>query len=78
MLGLPVEIIDTGELGALGCAMAAAVASGVYEDLPAAARAMVRVKARLQPDPAKKAVYDRKYARFVQAARLLDSLWSDV
>ena len=78
VLGLPVEIIDTGELGALGCAMAAAVASGVYEDLPAAARAMVRVKARLQPDPAKKAVYDRKYARFVLAARLLDSLWSDV
>lgn len=74
-LGLPVEIIDTRELGALGCAMAASVACGLYPDLQAAARQMVRVKERLEPDPLKKAAYDRKYALFVRAAQALDGLW---
>jgi L-xylulokinase len=75
VLGLPVEIIDTKELGALGCAMAASVASGLYPDLTAAARQMVRVKERLEPDAQKKAAYDRKYALFVRAAQALDGLW---
>lgn len=74
-LGLPVEIIDTRELGALGCAMAAAVASGRYADLKEAARHMVRVRERLEPDPGKKAAYDRKYELFARAARALDGLW---
>lgn len=76
VIGLPVEIIDTKELGALGCAMAASVASGVYRDLHEAARHMVRVKERLEPDPQKKSAYDRKYSLFVRASQALDGLWS--
>ena len=34
---LPIEIVDVAELGTFGCAMAAAVASGVYADLKDAA-----------------------------------------
>jgi len=75
VIGLPVETIDTKELGALGCAMTAAVASGFYPDLKDAARHMVRVKERLEPDPTKKAAYDRKFALFVQASQALDGLW---
>lgn len=74
VIGLPVEIIDTKELGALGCAMAASVASGVYRDLHEAARHMVRVKRRLEPDPQKKSAYDRKYSLFVRASQALDGL----
>ncbi len=73
--GLPVETVDTQELGALGCAMAVAVAIGSYADLPAAAEAMVRVKERLAPDPRKKDAYDRKFALFAAAAQALDDLW---
>ena len=65
-----------GELGALGCAMAASVASGMYRDLQGAARHMVRVKERLEPDPQKKSAYDRKYSLFVRASQALDGLWS--
>ena len=75
VLGLPVEIIDTRELGALGCAMAASVASGMYPDLKVAAGYMVRIKDRLEPDSQKKAAYDRKYALFVQVSQALDGLW---
>ena len=77
VLGLPVEIIDARELGALGCAMAAAVAAGHFSDLSAAARQMVRVRERLLPDIEKKPVYDRKFALFVKAVGALDGLWQD-
>jgi len=76
VIGLPVEIIDTKELGALGSAMAASVVSGLYRDLQEAARHMVRVKERLEPDVQKKGVYDRKYSLFVRASQALDGLWS--
>ena len=77
VIGLPVEIVDAAELGALGCAMAAAVATGHCRDLADAARQMVTVKERLLPDLDKKAVYDRKFVRFAKAARALDDLWND-
>ena len=77
VMGLPVEIVDTKELGALGCAMAAAVASGLYSDLKEAARHMVRVKERLEPDLDKKSAYDRKFALFNQASQALDGIWKD-
>jgi len=75
VMGLPAEIIDTQELGSLGCAMTAAVATGFYADLKEAARHMVRV--RLEPDLNKKAIYDRKYSLFVRTSLALDSLWTD-
>ena len=49
---LPVEIVDTKELGTLGCAMAAAVAAGVYKDFNEAAQHMVKMKCRIEPNPA--------------------------
>ena len=75
VMGLPVEIIDTNELGALGCAMAAAVAAGLYPDLKEAARHMVRVRERLEPDADKKAAYDHKFSLFAQASQALDGIW---
>ena len=72
---LPVEIIDTAELGTLGCAMVAAVAAGKYKDLPEAARQMVRVKARLEPNPANAPVYDRKLELYKKVSGALEGLW---
>jgi L-xylulokinase len=74
---LPVEIIDARELGALGCAMAAAVAAGVYRDLQEAARHMTRIKLRLEPDPANGAVYDRKYRLYRNVSHALDGIWPE-
>jgi len=77
VIGLPVETIDAKELGTLGCAMTAAVASGFYTDLKQAAQKMVRVKERLEPNTLHKPAYDKKYALFVQASRALDGLWKE-
>lgn len=72
---LPVDIVATRELGALGCAMAAAVAAGVYRNLPEAAAQMARVERRIAPDTARGAVYERKFARYRQVAAALAPLW---
>jgi L-xylulokinase len=74
---LPVEIVDVKEIGALGCAMAAAVAAGVYADLKDAARHMVTIGHRLEPDPAKAALYTRKYQRYCAVSAALDGIWKD-
>jgi len=72
---LPVETLESSELGALGCAMAASVADGHYQDLAAASHAMVRVKQRYEPQSALAGIYDRKYRRFRQFSEQLDTLW---
>ena len=72
---LPVDIVATRELGALGCAMAAAVAAGVYRDLPEAAAQMARIERRIVPDAARGAIYERKFARYRQVAAALAPHW---
>jgi L-xylulokinase len=73
--GLPVEIIDTKELGALGVAMAAAVAEGEFSDLKDAAEKMVRIKETIQPSPSRNGEYGKKYRHYKQVVNALDPLW---
>lgn len=77
VLGLTIELIETRELGALGCAMAAAVASGECPDLKSAASRMVKVKARYEPIPENVVIYARKFERYQKVSAALDSLWCD-
>jgi L-xylulokinase len=74
-LGLPVEIVEAEELGALGAAMAATVASGTYGDLEEAAGHMVKVRYRLEPDPEKTRIYREKFERYKRVSEALDGLW---
>ena len=69
---LPVEIVDTKELGALGCAMAAAVTAGVYKDLKEAAQNMVKMKCRIEPDASNFSVYEKKFALYKKVSGTLD------
>lgn len=73
---LPVEIPAGSELGALGAAIAAAVAVGVYPGYREAVAGMTRIARRCDPDPAKAAVYADKCARYKAAVAALDGLWS--
>lgn len=74
---LPVETIVAKELGALGCAMAAAVASGTFPDLPAAAARMVKLGARYEPNRALKDTYARKYELYLKVSDALSGTWKD-
>lgn len=74
---LPVEIIDTKELGTLGCAMAAAVAAGIYKDLKDAAQSMVKVKCRIEPNEVNFPIYEKKFALYKRVSGTLDGVWKD-
>lgn len=74
VLGLPVEVTDVSEAGALGAAMAAAVGTGVHSDLARAQAAMVRVLRRHEPRPDWQATYNRKFSRFKRHIEVLGAL----
>ena len=63
ILGFPMETVDAKELGALGCGMAAAIAAGVYKDYREAAEHMVHVSGRVEPNPAMREIYEKKYKK---------------
>lgn len=67
VLKRPIHLTRETESCALGSAMAAALAAGVYPDFDAAARAMVTVERVVEPDPARAEVYDVLFERYVRA-----------
>ena len=74
---VPVQIPEGTELGALGAAILAAVASGCHASFEAAVEAMVHFTPTQEPDPSKKNLYDAKYARYNRVIAALDDAWSD-
>jgi L-ribulokinase len=63
----PLSVIGSDQGSALGSAIHAAVAAGAYQDVPAAAAAMGRVRRDVyQPDAARAEVYDELYAEYVR------------
>ncbi len=76
VLGFPIETVKgVKELGAMGCAMAAAVAAGVYFDYTEAAKAMVHVNDPVEPDWEKNRIYKEKYAKYCAVRDALDTVW---
>ena len=77
ILELPIEtVMGVKELGALGCAMAAAVAAGIYKDYDAAASAMVRLSSPVYPDSNMAAFYRPKYEKYTALCEALDGAWN--
>ncbi|MCX6874930.1 MAG: carbohydrate kinase [Verrucomicrobia bacterium] len=71
---IPIEIPAGSELGALGAAIAAAVAIGHYPDYPAAVRAMTRIDHRHAPDPTLGDIYQLKFSRYLATAKALAAI----
>ena len=63
------------EPGALGCAMAGAVAAGIYPDFPSAVSGMAPQGEYVQPNSRNTAVYQRKYERYQKTKAALLPLW---
>jgi L-xylulokinase len=75
---VPVEVPSGSELGALGAAICAAVAVGIYPDFPRACEAMVRFDRRVEPDRGRAALYDEKRARSTRVREAMAPLWSEL
>jgi FGGY-family pentulose kinase len=65
VLKKPVHLTREGESCALGSAMTAAVAAGVYRDFDEAASAMVAVEKTVEPKPANESIYDELFQKYV-------------
>ncbi|WP_165066014.1 FGGY-family carbohydrate kinase [Paludisphaera rhizosphaerae] len=65
VLQKPIHLTREGESCALGSAMCAAVAAGIYKDFDEAAGAMVAIERVVEPDPKNAAVYDDLFAQYV-------------
>ncbi len=64
VLGLPLERTEAEEGAAYGAALLGAVKEGVFADAHEAVAATVRVRDRVEPDPAWQAAYESGYARY--------------
>jgi FGGY-family pentulose kinase len=73
ILKKPVHLARDSETCALGSAMAAALAAGIYADFSDAARAMVAIEKLVEPNPANYGVYDDLFNSYVDLYSRLNS-----
>jgi xylulokinase len=64
VLDLPLELTAAEEGSAYGAALLAGIRAGLFADAADAVARTVRVRARIEPDPAWSAAYDEGYARY--------------
>jgi L-xylulokinase len=76
ILGLPVEIPEGSELGALGVAICAAAGIGAYPSLKAATTAMTSISRRYEGDAVRATPYLAKYPRYLGLSDALAEAWS--
>lgn len=70
VMKLPVETASAGETGALGCAIAAAAATGAYDSVEDAAGHMCRISSAVYPNSDLFEIYDKKIQAVYQNYRL--------
>lgn len=75
VLQIPIEITRGTETGALGAAICAGTAAGIFSSLEDGIKKMVKLERRIEPDPEKAAVYNRKYNNYRQAISALGKYW---
>lgn len=78
VMGYPIETVDVKETGALGCAMAAAVAAGDYKDLAQAADKMVTVNPAVYPNKENQPYLEQRYQMYRKVLEALDPIWDDL
>jgi L-xylulokinase len=78
VMQLPIEVADVNESGALGCAIAAAVATGEYPDLQTAANAMSALQQPVYPKEQNIPIYQQKYDLYLKIIESLANSWNDV
>jgi len=73
VLNMPIKVISSDQTCALGSAMAASVASGVYPDISSAQRAMGRgFEKEYHPDPVKAGKYQAVYSKYKELGSLIE------
>lgn len=74
VLGLEVETLKSKQTGALGAAIAAGTAVGVFRDYKDAAAKVVKIENSYIPNEKNTGVYNDKFERFKKALNMLESI----
>lgn len=75
VLGVPVSVARSHQTGALGVAIAAGTAVGIFADFESGANAMVRSERQYEPDTSLKAHYARRYQLYRDIADAMAPIW---
>ena len=74
--GIDIEIVKGTEMGSLGSAICAGVASGSFETYEEAVKSMVELDYIQKPDVSKKAIYARKFVLYEKAIEIMAAFWN--
>lgn len=75
-LNLRIEVSEADEPGALGAAVCASVAIGMYSDVSSAVRTMIRVKNSTLPNPDSVTILNESYLRRSDLCKILGQFWA--
>ncbi len=78
ILNMPVQVSECNELGALGAAICASIASGVYHDYSEAVMHMCHIAHTYTPNPKYTKIYKEKYLQYQRAVESLRTFYSDI
>ncbi len=74
VLNMPIKVASSDQTCALGSAMAASVAAGIYKDIASAQKAMGSgFEKEYKPDPVKAKKYEKLFARYKKLGSLVES-----
>ncbi|MEK4299263.1 FGGY-family carbohydrate kinase [Oceanobacillus sp. FSL W8-0428] len=75
VLELPIEVVDCEEVGALGAAIVAGVATGVYESYEDAFANAVNVLPAVNPDASTYPLYEARYKEWYTLTEIMKLYW---
>ena len=78
VLQTPIEVTTSTELGALGAAICAGIATKNFESYESASNSMVNVAYTCYPNKDNKDIYDRKYNLYKKSIDTLSPLWDEL
>ena len=74
-LAIPITVTECEETGALGAAIGAGVATGIFADYEAGVAAMTRVRRVLEPVAAMRAHYEHRYQTYLSLTDTMRAFW---
>ena len=77
-LGRAVEVPAESEAAALGAALCAGVAVGVFDDLRAAASACCEIAGTFRPDPERSGALGRRFDLYTRLAEAMRPFWAEL
>ena len=75
-LGVPITVTECEETGALGAAIGAGVAAGIFPDYEAGVAVMTRIRQVFEPVSAMRAHYDHRYRTYLSLVAAMREFWN--